>query len=334
MVRTQTFLLLGLILFSRQWVGPDVARAATLDRLEASVNSSLILASDVKRFRDTVGLRAQLDPLFAGTSIAAEKAAAKDADIIQFLIDERLIAQAFPVTDAEVEQEISSIQSTNKIDRASLKNALREQGYTFDDYFNLIRTSAAKRNLIDRDIRTKVTISDEDVKNHFYNHKLRSGAAPTAYRIHLIALARSTYKNPGVHRVAAEDALKAIRAGEAFADVARRVSDDPSKETGGDLGTLTDDQMNPAFKAQVKKLKLGEISDVFGNPAQQLFILKLVDVASDDTGPLNKQKEEIRSQLTAQEYSRQIALWLERQRQTAFIHRAGEPSIASLPKAP
>ena len=63
-------------------------------------------------------------------------------------------------------------------------------------------------------------------------------------------------------------------------------------------------------------------------------ILKLVDVQASDSSRMDKMKEEIRGQLTAAEAEHQIQLWLERTRQTAFIHRAGEASTAGLPQAP
>src|SRR5689334_17379820 len=106
------------------------AQAATrvsLERMDASVNSGIILKSDIRQFRATMKLREQLDPMFPGTPLGQAGANAKDEDIVQFLIDERIIAQQFPVTDPEVEQEINSIQASNHIDRSGLKNAIRAQ---------------------------------------------------------------------------------------------------------------------------------------------------------------------------------------------------------------
>src|SRR4051794_31516326 len=74
-----------------------------IDRLDASVNFSLILHSDVAKFRETEKLRTQLDPLFSGTALAGKSGRASDSEIIEFLIDERIISQAFPIADAEVE---------------------------------------------------------------------------------------------------------------------------------------------------------------------------------------------------------------------------------------
>ncbi len=60
--------------------------------------------------------------------------------------------------------------------------------------------------------------------------------------------------------------LRAIREralkGESFAELARKYSEDEdTKSMGGDLGTLTIDQLVPEFAAEVKDLKQGDISE-------------------------------------------------------------------------
>ncbi|MFZ1976613.1 MAG: peptidylprolyl isomerase [Bacteroidota bacterium] len=65
---------------------------------------------------------------------------------------------------------------------------------------------------------------------------------------------------------AAKDTLrnlkKRILAGESFAELAKIYSDDPdTKAIGGDLGTLTPDQMTKEFLDRLKELKSGEISE-------------------------------------------------------------------------
>jgi peptidyl-prolyl cis-trans isomerase SurA len=303
----------------------------SVDRLEASVNASLIFTSDVARFKKMMKLRSQLDPLFAGTQLAQEGENAPTNRIVDFLIDEHLIAQEFPVTDSEVEQEINGIQSNNKIDRTQLKGAIAQQGATFEDYFELIRVGASKRNLIDKDIRTKVTITDDDIKNYFYTHYAQDKPGNRVYHLQAILISPKSYKTPAAAKDVAQKALKDINSGESFEDVAKRVSDDASASAGGDLGELTESQMSPLIRENVQTLKIGQVSSLLGNTKAGFYILRLMNVESDENARLEKMKDEIRNQLVTQEYQHQIALWLERQRQTAFIHRAGESSIAGIP---
>jgi peptidyl-prolyl cis-trans isomerase SurA len=313
---------------SQPKAGSSIGVPVTLDRLEATINGALILKTDIDHFRKTLSLRQQLDPLFAGTPLAGKGAQGGDKEVIDYLIDEQIILNLFPVADSEVEQEINTIQSNNRMDRKTLRSALGEQGFSFEDYFQLIRVGVAKRGLIDRDIRTKVSISDDDVKNHFYNTIARNSAVPRAFKVRILTISPSNYKSSAAANEVIVRARKQIHGGEAFEDVAKAVSDDPSASNGGDLGTLTEDQMSPVIREALKKLKIGETSQVLGDAKTRYFILKLVDVTSAESDRFKQQKEEIRGQLAAGEYQRQIQLWLDRQRQTASIHRTGQKRAA------
>lgn len=293
-----------------------------IERLEASANSALILKSDVEKFRKTVRLRTQLDPLFTDTPLAQRGEKASESEIVDFLVDEKIIFQMFPVTDAEVEQEISSIQANNQIDRDQLRSALKEQGFTFEEYYELIRIGTSKRNLIDREIRSRVTISDDDIKNYFYNHYSKRTGVPMTYRIKIVSLSPTSYKSPSDLRRVAEAAYQSVKSGEPFEEVAKRVSDDPSAAQGGDFGFVDESQMAPIIRSAVTALQLGQVSPLIGDQKSGFFIIKLVDKKSGEDDYYQKMKEEIRANLSTKEYQAQINLWLAKQRQSASIHKA------------
>ena len=57
----------------------------------------------------------------------------------------------------------------------------------------------------------------------------------------------------------AMDALDEIKGGGDFADIARRVSECPSRKKGGDLGYFGPGQMVKEFEDAVKKLQVGQM---------------------------------------------------------------------------
>ena len=64
-------------------------------------------------------------------------------------------------------------------------------------------------------------------------------------------------------RTRAEEVLRRARAGEDFADLARRFSDEPGASTsGGDLGQFGHGQMVPPFERAAFALAVGAISDI------------------------------------------------------------------------
>ncbi len=320
----QTFMIP--ILFMTLTTPPSFAKVVVIDRVEASVNGTPILKSDLGDFRKTAPLRAQLDPLFSGTSLAEKGPSAPDKDVVDFLVSERLILDAFPVNAADTETEINSIQAGLRFDRKALKLALSEQGFRFEDYFELIRASVSKRNLIDRDIRTKVYISDDDVKNSFYQGQTASGG-PRSYSVQIITFSTEAYANQGAAQAAAREAKKAVGGGVPFADIAKKYGD--AALTGGttDPVTIAEEDMAQNMRSVVKQLRVGDVSDVQRTDNKAFVLVKLIDIHSAESSELVKKKEEIRNRLASQEYQRQIGFWLERERQKAHIHLRGGPAL-------
>lgn len=294
------------------------ANAALIDKIAAIVNAEVILNSDIDRFERAISLRRELDPLF-GFSAEMDGGKPTHAQILLFLVQERLIGAAFKVADSEVEQEIQTVQRNNRLSKDDLTEFLKSKGFDYDQYFELMRVGLQKRNLLDREIRSRVNISDDDVRNYYFNQVAKSSSAPLEYAISLIAMNFKTYKNNQAAEQAAEAALKSIRQGEPFAEVARRVSDDASASSGGDLGYLSSDQLAEPLKTSVRKLQIGALSDLIRTPTG-FMIVKLADIRSAENQKLVEIKERIREQLAKEEYKKQLFLWAERARNSAYVH--------------
>jgi parvulin-like peptidyl-prolyl isomerase len=81
-------------------------------------------------------------------------------------------------------------------------------------------------------------------------------------------------------RTKAEEVLKRIRGGEDFAKLAQEFGSDATRDQGGDLGWMPENQLDPTFVQAAKALKPGEVSEVvktnFG-----LHIIKLEGLKTD-----------------------------------------------------
>ena len=291
------------------------AKPLMIDQKVASVNKALILLSEVEHFRKTVPLRRRLDPLFTQRDIS-KKAPSEltQKEIRDYLIEEQLILNQFPVEDEKVEKEIVSIQSQNNISRSELKTALQNQGFDFKDYFELIRRSLSKRKLIDREIRPKVYISKEEVRNELYQ-KSNHQNEDFEYKIQMIAVNPTQYASVQKARQEIQKAQDALQKGQSFEKVAKEYSDDPSNQEGGVLGFVQKGSMSKAILEHVKNLEVGETSNIFGQSEAAYFIVRLMDVRTKNPKEFKQQKQMIKKQLRNQEFARQIKIWLERKKQ-------------------
>lgn len=293
------------------------ARAEVVERVEAIINKKAIYLSDVARFKELAPLRVKIDPLFSNEPLA-KKAKPSEMEVVDFLIDESLIVDKFPVSDAEVEQEITSIQGNLKIDRDQLKQAINREGFKFEDYFKLMRVSVAKRQLIDRDIRNKAVVSDDDLLAEYNRGHSTSKSFQGEFHLFLIKISKTNFKSVALAKVEAQRALDAIHKGEAFSEVAKRSSDDASQAAGGDLGFLTYGEMSPALQKEVQKLGPEKTSALIDS-GESFLIIKVGELRSGSDAGFDREKDALRGKLMESEFQHQVRLWLDRERALNFV---------------
>lgn len=317
MMKTKSLGLNSLLLLTLTWAVPTWGWGSTVDKIVAIVNNELILLSDMTRFQSTLSLRKEIDPLY-GLSESSSQLATDRKALLQYLIEERLAAQAFKISDSEVEQEIKNVMKTNNLDQTQLEAFLKTKGFDYDDYSEVMRVGLQKRNLLDREIRVRVNISDDDVKNYYYNMALKDSANSLEYSLQMIIIQTKSFKSKKLAQDTAQAALQSIRQGEPFSDVAKRYQDGGSATVNEDSGYIAGDQLTPSIRNAIKGLRIGAVSDIIA-VNEALYIIRLIDARSMESKKFEEDKEKIRETLAKVEYKRQLGIWGERARSSAFI---------------
>jgi peptidyl-prolyl cis-trans isomerase SurA len=167
---------------------------------------------------------------------------------------------------------------------------LKLRGVTVDDLKKSIRDQLSIEKLINREVVSKISITDQDVTDFYNQNRQQFNVAETQYRLAQIVV--TPHKDPEVRNRKNDDAttdaearakvamlLKQLKSGADFSDLAMDYSEDPQTAgSGGDLGYVPESslgQSNPALKAAVMQLKPGETSGVIVLP-DSYRILKLV----------------------------------------------------------
>ena len=116
---------------------------------------------------------------------------------------------------------------------------------------------------------------------------------------------------------AAEAAIKKIKGGAKFEDVAKAESSDSSKANGGDLGWFSLTRMVKPFGDAVKGLKKGEIT---ATPVQTQFgwhVIKLEDTRETTAPPF----EQVKQQVTNGVIQKKLQAYVETLKKTAKIDK-------------
>ncbi len=234
-------------------------------------------------------LRSELDKALAkqtaGTpqKLTAEQEQNLRLQILQQLIAIQLYLQkaeklGIVATDDEIETKLN--QAKAPYTKEEFAKKLQEGGMNEDDYRQEIRRQLTIEKLLNKEIASKVTISNSDIQNYYNEHKAQFNVIEPQY--HLAHIFVSTQPNaPGKTQndAQARDKIRTaynnLESGDNFADVAAKYSEDQdTARSGGELGPTPESQLkntDAATRDAVLKLKPGQFTDVIPviNPATQ-----------------------------------------------------------------
>lgn len=205
---------------------------------------------------------------------------------IELLITEKLVFQlakqkgVYP-SDAEVQAELNTILTENK----SFLNDAALDGLTKEDVEHQLRYQLAQFKIS----TFGVTITDAEI-DKFYKENPQYFTIPKRAKLSVIAVTDEGIKS----KVDAD-----LAAGKKFADVAKVYSEDVTKASGGDFGTVPIAGLPGPVRDAISATKIGQMTPwviTEGAKTQVKFLLH--DVLPEERTPLDaKARRNIRRQL-------------------------------------
>ena len=250
-----------------------------LDRVIAVVNDEALTQWDLREQRRIV-----LDQLKA-SNVTAPSGDVLDKQVLERLITERALTQfaketGIRVDDTIVERTILRIAEENKLSPDEFRKLLEREGIPYANYREDIRHQILIQRVRDREVDSKVTVSDAEVDN--YLATVASQGGEDEYLLSHIYVTVPEQATPDVVRARerrAEEALAEVKGGKDFAQVAAAYSNAPDASSGGDLGWRTRARLPSVFADIVRGMKPGEVSAVLRS-AGGFHIVKLVQERS------------------------------------------------------
>jgi peptidyl-prolyl cis-trans isomerase SurA len=304
----KTIVTIFLILFSLIFAIPS--QGEVVDRIIAIVNDDIITLKEVESYVH-VEKRNQF------TSIDEYLRNLQLKERLDFFISSLLIKQQakklkIDVSDKEVESIIENIKKQNLITEIELKEQLKKDNITYDNFAEGIRLNVLRSRVLARVVSPDVRVTDSTLKEYYDKHK-------DEYRdmeYHLKQIFISGQRGDGSQRAA--NAYKLLDQGKKFEDVALEFSDDPSGKQGGDIGFVKVEELLPALKESVKLL----VPNTYTNAVQTPYgfhILKLIEIKKTDLAPFETLKDKIHEQFVLQESEKRYNEYINKLRQASYI---------------
>jgi peptidyl-prolyl cis-trans isomerase SurA len=298
------------------------AQAGVADRIVAVVNNEVITLSELN---DAFGpYQTRVEASYEGQE--REKALSENKlSLLNRLIDNLLMEQQarkakLVIKDDEVDGVIKDLLARRNSSPDELKKALEKDGMTLELYKKGVRDQLMRLRLVQREVKTKVAISDEEIGSYYLKHREDYEGKETA-RVRQILLAAPKEDDPAEKEKRREKA-EAIRGrllgGEPFESLSAQFSQGPAAATGGDIGFIERGMVLPEIEAAAFSLPLNEISPVIESPAG-FHILQVTDRRGVGVKAIETVREEIREKLDEEKMGKKFEEWLDELRKKSHI---------------
>lgn len=240
----------------------------------ATVNGHAIMKADMEKV-----YTAQLGEAQQQQQPTHEQADSLRLNVLKELIDEEIVQQRavkmnLTAPNEEVDAKLTEMKAPYTDEQFDQR--LKANKQTLDDLKHDLRRTLTIEKLLNKEINSKITVTDTDVTNYFSAHKAEFNLIETQYHLAQIQVTSVPSAQPGnlqgSKATTDEEAKKKIQAlknrldsGEDFGTIAMNFSERAeTAPNGGDMGFVSESQMHadPNVFGAVTKLKAGAITEI------------------------------------------------------------------------
>jgi peptidyl-prolyl cis-trans isomerase SurA len=248
------------------------------DHIVAVVNQDLVTAVELDRRQAQIRQQA----LRAGQPVPP--AAQLRQQALDSLVEERVIVtyardQGWRIEEVDIDRAVQSVAQQNQLTLEQLRQRLTVEGLDMTRFRANLRDQLAVERTREREVIARIVVNDEDIDKALEAEReaARANAEINVAQILVRVPEGADEATLAERRARAEQALARVRGGEAFGNVAQAVSDDASRERGGELGLRAADRLPDLFVDAVRALEPGQTAPALVRSGAGFHVLKLIE---------------------------------------------------------
>jgi peptidyl-prolyl cis-trans isomerase SurA len=301
---------------------PDGTRGEIVERIVAVVNNDVITLSELEEAGKRLFEQVQQSSLPAEREEKLQKAR---REVLDQLIENKLLEQEVKnrkveVAERDVDAAIQQILQQNQASENELKGMLAKEGITLSTYRRRIHDELVRMRLINREIRSKIVIKEEDLRKNYQDNlaKFTDPAEVKVQQVFFVVPQLATEERVASIRKEALSILERARKGEDFAELAGKYSQGPEAREGGVLGFFKHNELRPELEESAFKLQVGGVSGLIKTP-EGLHILRVLERKGGEPKPFAEVERQIRDEMMQAESEKQFQEWMKALKKKAYI---------------
>jgi peptidyl-prolyl cis-trans isomerase SurA len=248
----------------------------------------------------------------------------RQKNALRDLIDQSLLVQRAKDMGVSVEtdviKQLDQIRTQNKLSSMEeLEKAVTSEGSNWEDFKNSIRNRILTQRVISSEVGSHITVSDDEVQKYYNAHKAEF-VRPEQVALREIEVSAEGKKPEEIPdlKKKAETALKRVKDGEDFGEIAKRLSDGSTKGQGGFLGVYKHGELSKELEDIVFKMKKNDLTDVM-ETKQGFLVLQVLEHYDEGEQSLAKVKNEIMDRLYSQRMEPAMREYLKTLREQSYV---------------
>jgi len=240
------------------------------------------------------------------------------------LIDQSLLVQRAKDMSISVEpdviKQLDQIRIENKLESLeALEKAVESQGLNWEDFKNNIRNGLLTKKVISNEVGSHISIPKDEVQKYYDAHKQEFiRPEQVALRSIEINTAGKDATEVAELKKKADTALKRIKDGEDFGEIAKRFSDGATAKQGGYLGVYKRGELSKQLEDVVFTLKKNGLTDVM-ETKQGYLVMQVLEHYDEGQQSLAKVENEIMDKLYGERMEPALREYLKTLREESYV---------------
>jgi peptidyl-prolyl cis-trans isomerase SurA len=306
-------------------VKPNPDGGKTVEEIIARVNNEIITRSEYDKSLATTDEEVRQDCQGKCTPEQLQAALEdRKKSTLRDLIDQSLLAQRGKdmgiSVETDVVKQLDQIRISNKLGSMDdLEKAVSGQGLNWEDFKNNIRNHILTQKVVSQEVGSHISIGESDARKYYEEHKAEF-VRPEQVALREIIVNTEGKKEAELPdlRKKAETALKRVKDGEDFGEIAKRLSDGPTKEQGGYIGMFKRGELAKQLEDVVFQMKKNGLTDVT-ETKQGFLVMQVLEHYDEGEQSFEKVKNEIMDRLYNQKLEPAAREYLKTLREQSYV---------------
>ena len=240
------------------------------------------------------------------------------------LVDQSLLAQRGKdlgiSVETEVVKQLDQIRIQNNLkDMDELEKAVSSQSLNWEDFKNNIRNHILTQKVVSQEVGSHINIGESDARKYYDEHKAEF-VRPEQVALREIIVNTEGKKDSELPdlKKKAETALKRVKDGEDFGEIAKRLSDGSTKDQGGYIGTFKRGELAKQLEDVVFAMKRNDLTDVI-ETKQGYLVFQVLEHYDEGQQSFEKVQDEIKERLYNEKLEPAVREYLKTLREESYV---------------